>query len=215
MTEASRSLLSVEGLRSAHGGPFDLCLERGECIAVVGRSGSGKSVLLRLLADLDPGAGLVELEGRQRESWSAPEWRSRVIYQAAEPAWWKPSVAEHFRPGDRPLLDRLMPALDLPAKLLDAEVARLSTGERQRFALLRSLSRQPAVLLLDEPSAALDTESTLAMEALLRERLAAGLAIVLVTHSREQAGRIANRTFEMSERRLKPLLPPPLPSLLQ
>lgn len=206
MAEAAfQPLLFVERLQSAHGGPFDLTVGTGECIAIVGRSGSGKSVLLRLLADLDPGAGKVSLGGRKRETWTAPQWRQQVIYQAAEPAWWRPTVAEHFRPGDAALVTSLMRALDLAPKLLDVELSRLSTGERQRFALVRSLSRGPAVLLLDEPAASLDAESTLAMEKVLNDALAQGLAIVLVTHSREQAKRLAQRIYELADKTLHAL----------
>jgi ABC-type dipeptide/oligopeptide/nickel transport system ATPase component len=118
----------VCGLRSSQGGPFDLTIARGECVSIVGRSGSGKSVLLRLIADPDPGTGQVILEGRDRNDWPAPTWRSRVVYQAAEPAWWCPTVAEHFRPEDRALLENLMQKLDLASTLFKAEVSRLSTG---------------------------------------------------------------------------------------
>ncbi|CAN7388441.1 ABC transporter ATP-binding protein [Variovorax sp. LjRoot175] len=176
----------------------------GECVAVLGKSGSGKSVLLRLIADMDPGTGEVELEGRSRDSWPAPEWRRRVVYQAAEPAWWAPDAAAHFRPGDAALIHALLPTLDLALDVLRVDIARLSTGERQRLALVRSLARAPRVLL-DEPTASLDPASASAMEALLRNRLDAGLAILLVTHSREQAGRMSRRAFEMIEGKLHPL----------
>jgi ABC-type iron transport system FetAB ATPase subunit len=201
--EAPLPLLRVCGLRSPHGGPFDLDIAQGECVVIVGRSGAGKSVFLRLLADMDLGAGSVELSGRLRESWSGPQWRRKVVYQAAEPAWWAPVTADHFRPTDAAILQELMPALDLSSDLLRIDIARLSTGERQRFALIRSLLLRPEVLLLDEPAAALDSASTLAMEALLRRRMDAGMAIVLVTHSQEQAIRMSHRTFEMVDRKLR------------
>lgn len=79
--------LSIRGLRSAHGGPFDLDIGRGECVSLMGPSGSGKTLFMRLIADLDPGSGDVWLGGRERGTWSAPQWRRQVIYQTAEPAW--------------------------------------------------------------------------------------------------------------------------------
>lgn len=200
----STPLLSIRGLRCAFGGPYDMEIGRGECVAVLGKSGAGKSVLLRLIADMDPGTGEVELEGRSRDSWPAPEWRRRVIYQAAEPAWWASDAAAHFRPGDAALIHALLPTLGLALDVLRVDIARLSTGERQRLALVRSLARAPRVLLLDEPTASLDPASASAMEALLRNRLDAGLAILLVTHSREQAGRTGRRAFEMIDGRLHP-----------
>jgi len=73
---------------------------------------------------------------------------------------------------------------------------------------LRSLARKPAVLLLDEPTASLDQATTLAVEALLGRQLAAGLAVLMVTHSVEQAQRIGHRRFDMVEGRLVQQLQP-------
>ena len=102
-------------------------------------------------------------------------------------------------------VETALPLLDLPAAILDAEVARLSTGERQRLALLRSLSRKPAVLLLDEPTASLDEASTLAMEALLKARLREGLSIIWVTHSTQQAARVSQSRYAMTREGLQAL----------
>jgi ABC-type iron transport system FetAB ATPase subunit len=207
MPPASPPLLALQRLRSSFGGPFDLELTRGECVAIVGKSGSGKSVLLRLVADMDPGTGTVCLDGRERASWSGPDWRRQVVYQAAEPAWWAPTGGEHFSTQDAAFLAQMLPRMGLAADRMDVEIARLSTGERQRLALLRSLALEPAVLLLDEPSASLDPASTQAMEALLQERLAAGVGIILVTHSHEQAAHMAHRIFEMERGALRPATP--------
>ncbi|HEY4066079.1 MAG TPA: ATP-binding cassette domain-containing protein [Burkholderiaceae bacterium] len=194
--------LEVLALSCRYGGPFELRLEPAECVAIVGRSGSGKSVLLRLIADLDPHEGDVRLDGRARSSWPAPAWRRQVVYQAAEPAWWAATVRAHLPAGSLAQVEALLPALGLEAAQLDAEVTRLSTGERQRMALLRSLACAPRVLLLDEPTAALDQASTLAVEALLAARVQAGLSIAFVTHSREQAERVGQRLLEVREHRI-------------
>ena len=195
--------LRLAGLRSALAGPFDFAVAAGECIAVAGPSGSGKSLLLRMIADLDPNDGTVALDGRDRGTFNAPAWRHRVLYCAAEPGWWHDTVAPHFAPGpNRDLARALMPRLGLQAALFDSLVVRLSTGERQRLALIRALVLDPPVLLLDEPTGALDQDSTAQVETLLRERLEAGTAILLVTHSPEQAGRLGHQQFRMHERRL-------------
>lgn len=196
------SQLSVRGLRSAHVGPLDLDIASGECVALMGPSGSGKTLLMRLIADLDPGNGAVLLNGRARETWSAPQWRSQVVYQSAEPAWWAPTVAAHFPPQTQDAMRLLQPLLGLPLTALDADVDRLSTGERQRLALLRSLAREPKVLLLDEPTASLDATSTMAMETLLRKQRDNGLSVLWVTHSRDQARRVAERRYDVIDRRL-------------
>lgn len=193
-----RAFLSIQGLRSSRGGHVDLEVEKGECVGILGKSGSGKSVFLRLVADLDPGEGTVMLDGTHRNAWSGPEWRRRVVYQAAEPAWWAPTVAAHFPADTLAQLSAWLPEIGLPEAIAQADIARLSTGERQRLALLRSLARKPVVLLLDEPTASLDHATTLQVERLLQRELAAGLTVLVVTHSREQAGRIAQRCFEMT-----------------
>lgn len=198
-------LLQIEGLASAFGGPFNLSVAEGECVCILGKSGSGKSVFLRLIADMDPGTGGVALAGQGREAFAAPVWRSKVVYQAAEPAWWALTPLPHFPKSEESRVTELMDRLGLDPGLLHADIPRLSTGERQRLALIRSLVRSPAVLLLDEPTASLDHASTLAMEALLQTQLAAGLAIVMVTHSREQAERMGSRHFEMQAGRLHAL----------
>jgi ABC-type iron transport system FetAB ATPase subunit len=194
--------LTVHSLVSPHGGPFDLRLEPCECVAIVGRSGSGKSVLLRLIADLDPHQGEVELDGRARASFPAPQWRRQVVYQAAEPAWWAATVRAHLPAPAIALAMGVLPRLNLESAQLDTDVSRLSTGERQRMALVRSFACEPRVLLLDEPTAALDQASTLAVEALLAERIGAGLSVLFVTHSREQAERVGHRVLEVRDHRL-------------
>jgi ABC-type iron transport system FetAB ATPase subunit len=196
------SQLSVRGLRSAHVGPLDLDIASGECVALMGPSGSGKTLLMRLIADLDAGTGAVLLNGRARETWSAPQWRSQVVYQSAEPAWWAPTVAAHFPPQTLDAMRLLQPLLGLPNATLDADVDRLSTGERQRLALLRSLAREPKVLLLDEPTASLDATSTMAMESFLLKQLDNGLSVLWVTHSQDQARRVAERHYDVIDRRL-------------
>jgi ABC-type iron transport system FetAB ATPase subunit len=194
--------LSARGLRSRFGGPFDFDLLAGECVAIQGPSGAGKSVLLRMLADLDPHEGEVLLDGKASRSMPAPAWRAQVVYQAAEPAWWEATAGEHFTAAQRGFVDQAMAALNLAPALLDSEVERLSTGERQRLALVRSLARAPRVLLLDEPTAALDPPSVARAEALLAARLEDGMALLIVTHSADQAGRLAQRVFHLEQGRL-------------
>jgi len=194
--------LAVRGLRSPFGGPFTFDVHAGECIAIQGPSGAGKSVLLRMLADLDPHDGDALLDGRAATAMPAPAWRALVVYQAAEPAWWEPTARAHFGPADFPFVENTLAALGLAPALLDAPIERLSTGERQRLALVRSLARGPRVLLLDEPTAALDPDAVARVEALLRDRLAHGMAMLIVTHAAEQARRLAQRVFRLEDGKL-------------
>lgn len=195
-------LLSVRDLRSPFGGPFTFDVHAGECIAIQGPSGAGKSVLLRMLADLDPHAGDALLDGRPASALSAPDWRAAVVYQAAEPAWWEATAGEHFAASDAAFVAATLGALGLSPALLDTDIERLSTGERQRLALVRSLARRPRVLLLDEPTAALDPDAVARVEALLRAQLASGMAVLIVTHAGDQARRLAQRIFRLEQGKL-------------
>ncbi|MDE2006329.1 MAG: ATP-binding cassette domain-containing protein [Rhodospirillales bacterium] len=196
--------LALRGLRGAVVGPFDLTLDAGACIAIAGPSGAGKSLLLRAIADLDPNQGEVRLDGQDRTDFPAPVWRRRVIYCAAEAGWWEEDVAAHFPPATLADSRALAARLGLAAALFAAPVARLSSGERQRFALIRALVLAPAVLLLDEPTGPLDPDSTTRVEALLAGRRAAGLAILWVTHDAAQAARVAGRTLRLEAGRFVP-----------
>src|SRR4029077_8608511 len=133
-----QTALVVKELRSQFAGPFDLKLGDGACAAITGPSGSGKSLFLRMIADLDPNEGKVWLNGTERASIIAPDWRRKVTYVSAESGWWADTVIEHFTPDKRSEVAGLTARLGLPADLLDSSIARLSTGEKQRLALVRA-----------------------------------------------------------------------------
>lgn len=194
--------LSLRALQSPLAGPFNLDLAPGACAAITGPSGSGKSLFLRMAADLDPNTGEVWLDQRERAAFTPPQWRSQAAYVAAEAGWWAPAVCEHF-PADRMDMAReLAGQLGLAAELLDAAVARLSTGEKQRLALARALLGDPPVLLLDEPTGALDQASVERVEQVIRARMADGVAVVMVTHDEALARRLGEQRYHMNERKL-------------
>jgi len=149
------------------------------------------TLLLRAIADLDPSEGLVCLDGRDRSTIPGPEWRRLVGYVPAEPGWWADTLGEHFSEWTAALA--FFKDLGFPDEAKASPIARLSTGERLRLALIRALMMRPKVLLLDEPTAALDAVSVAAVEALIAIRVRAGLAVLWVTHDAEQATRVAHR----------------------
>lgn len=193
----------VEALRAPGVQADELVLGQGQCIALMGPSGGGKSRLLRAIADLDPNTGRITLDGEERSRMSGPAWRRRVIYIAAEPGWWGEKVRDHV--PDREAALSVAAALQLPEDCMDWPVARLSTGERQRLALVRALVRRPRVLLLDEPTSGLDERAGAAVETLLaRERSEAGIGMLWVTHDPAQAERVSERIRRVERGALQP-----------
>lgn len=195
------ALLSVSNLRTTLLKPASFSLSVGECLAIRGPSGGGKTLLLRAVADLDPNEGLVLLDGRERSTMTGPEWRRLVGYLPAEPGWWADSVAVHFR--DWAAARELLQELGFAEDAKTWPISRLSTGERLRLALARALLARPKVLLLDEPTAALDPSSVTAVETLIARQVRAGLAVLWVTHDPAQAVRVARRLLVVEEGRVR------------
>jgi putative ABC transport system ATP-binding protein len=176
---------------------------------IVGPSGVGKSTLLRLLNRLaDPTAGTIRYRGRDLRVGDVLALRRDVGLVPQLPALLAGTVADNVLYGPR-LAKR---AADVAASLrlagLDPAFGprradALSVGEQQRVMLARTLALQPSVLLLDEPTAALDDTTTAAIEATLRnlrDRLA--LSFVLVTHDLDQAARLTDRVLVLGPRAL-------------
>jgi putative ABC transport system ATP-binding protein len=189
------AMLSVESLSRLHvSASFEL--RSGECIALQGASGAGKSLLMRAIADLDPNEGVLKLDGGLRESMPAPVWRKKVTYVATEPGWWAETVQEHFSAWDDaiPLIEKL----GLPPTCGPWDVRRLSTGEKQRLGLARALILDSRVLLLDEPTSALDANSRRVVESIIADRTSLGTGIMWSTHDEAQAKRVGSRLFVMT-----------------
>ncbi|MDB5710432.1 MAG: transporter related [Sphingomonas bacterium] len=195
--------LSIAALRSALAGPFDARFASGSTSVITGASGSGKSLLLRMIADLDPNNGAVALDERSRSAFTGPEWRRHVPYVAAESGWWADNVEEHFADDQGDAARALATRLGVGADKFSEPVARLSTGERQRLALVRALVLASPVLLLDEPTGPLDPESVAAVEALITERAASGTIVVMVSHDPNQSERLNAVRYHMANRQLE------------
>ncbi len=181
-------------------GPVSFSIDAGECLCLSGPSGTGKSLLLRSIADLDPHEGMVWLDGKTCDSVAPALWRCRVGLLPPDSSWWLPRAIDHFHDGQPLSLD----SLGLEPGLLGEPVARLSSGERQRLALLRLLANTPQVLLLDEPTANLDPTSTLRVEAVLAEyRTTRQAAVIWVSHDPAQIARVANRHMRVSGSELR------------
>jgi putative ABC transport system ATP-binding protein len=198
------------------GGPaldqVSLSVAEGEAVAVMGPSGSGKSTLLNLIAGLDkPDSGTVTVAGQRIDSMgetkTARYRRGQVgmIFQFFNllddltvtgnvllPAQLAGVPRRTARTRCTGLLDRLG-----IGRYRDTYPARLSGGERQRVAIARALINEPAVLLADEPTGAVDTAAGEEIGQLLLELNAAGQTLVVVTHSPELAARYSRRVVRL------------------
>lgn len=209
--------LSLSGIQPKVLKPVDLELTRGELVFLSGPSGSGKSLLLRAIADLDLHTGEARIDGTARSEMTAPQWRRRVGLLPAESHWWEDRVGDHFtapRPSPSEGAENWGPHLD-PAYLLQRlgfgtdvlgwTVSRLSTGERQRLSLARLLANGPEVLLLDEATANLDPPNRDGVEAIVQEyRRDCAAAVLWVSHDPEQRRRLDGRRLIIRDGRLEP-----------
>ncbi|TNF39074.1 MAG: ATP-binding cassette domain-containing protein [Gammaproteobacteria bacterium] len=152
------------------------------------------------MADLDQHDGELFLNGVSCQSMPASQWRKKVTLLPPDSQWWFDSVGEHFNHVDHDLLQ----CLGFPDEVLQWQVARLSTGEKQRLALLRLLQNQPEVILLDEPTANLDANNEKAFERVVADYLLQHQACAIwISHDIEQLGRVCQRHYEMSNGQLK------------
>ncbi|MEV0256671.1 heme ABC transporter ATP-binding protein [Streptomyces sp. NPDC050732] len=204
-------LAEAAGLRVRLGGcevlrGVSLAARAGEVLALAGPNGAGKSTLLAALAaDLPADEGVVRVCGRSVPDWSAPELalRRAVLPQSAALSFPFP-VAEVVRMGRAPWAgtraadddDRVVRE-SMAATEVDGFAARpfsaLSGGERARVALARVLAQRAPLLLLDEPTAALDLRHQELVLRICRERAAAGDAVVVVLHDLGLAAAYADR----------------------
>ena len=177
--------------------------------AIVGPSGAGKSTLLRLLNRLaDPGTGTISYRGRPLDSYDPLALRREVSLVPQLPALLEGTVESNIayaarlagKPADP---GRCLRLAGLDPDFAARDVSKLSVGEQQRAMLARALVQGPAVLLLDEPTAALDHAARDAIEATLGElRRELQISIVLVSHDPEQARRLGEWVVRMEDGRV-------------
>ncbi|RAI57108.1 ABC transporter ATP-binding protein [Roseicella frigidaeris] len=177
---------------------LDLTIPAGEFVALLGRSGSGKTTLLRTLAGLDP----------VTEGTASLPARRAVVFQEPRLLPWKPvwrNVALGL-PGEAAVTRQRALAALQEVELSHRATAwplTLSGGEAQRVGLARALVREPELLLLDEPFAALDALTRLRMQSLVGELWQRHRpAVLLVTHDVEEALLLADRVLVLAAGRL-------------
>ena len=194
-----------------------LSVAAGEVVAVIGRSGTGKSTLLHLIGGLDrPEAGVIEVGGEpvtgagERALSRLRRRRVGFVFQffhllpelSGEANVLLAGRVRDARPDAVARGQELIDALGLRA-VAGSLPHQLSGGEQQRFAIARALVNDPAVLLADEPTGNLDVEAGAEVLRLLRAGASEGRAVVMVTHE-SAAAAIADRVLRLEHGRLVP-----------
>ena len=195
----------------------DLCVERGEIVALLGPSGCGKTTLLRLLAGFEaPDGGEILIEGRRvagAGAWVTPERRGVGMVFQDYALFPHLTALENVgfgvqRRGRRTRATELLRRVGLDG-LDDRYPHELSGGQQQRVALARALAPSPSIVLLDEPWSNIDP----LLRATMRDDLVAilrdlGVTVLLVTHDREEAFSVADRVAVMRDGRVVQAAPP-------
>lgn len=220
MAEATTEVLRLQGIRKSYneGTPveaevlhgIDLCLARGEFVALIGPSGSGKSTLLHIIGLLErPSRGTIHINGReigQLEEAELTELRGRYLgfvfqfhhllpeFTALENVMMPTLIGRgHYDQAMRQRARWLLDRVGL-ANALDKKPSALSGGMQQRVAIARALAMNPPLVLADEPTGNLDTHSADDILQLLRDfNRDEGTAFLIVTHDPGLAGRCDRR----------------------
>ncbi|AMB60622.1 hemin ABC transporter ATP-binding protein [Microterricola viridarii] len=196
--------VTVDGARLLDG--VDFAARPGELHALLGPNGAGKSTLLGALAgDVKPSAGSVSLDGRDLTGWKLRELaRERAVLLQQHDVYFPFTVRQVIEMGRAPwrgtaaeddderLIEEAMQLTDVSA-LAERTVPSLSGGERARAALARVLAQGASLLMLDEPTAALDLKHQEDVLRLVRERATAGATVIVVVHDLSLAAAYADR----------------------
>jgi ABC-type cobalamin/Fe3+-siderophores transport system ATPase subunit len=222
------ALVEIVGLSARYGrttvlDSIRLTVEPGGWLAVIGPNGSGKSTLLRSVLGFHPHQGLVRIDGRLTSGMPRRERARCMAYAPQTPVLPEGITTRDYvglgrtphrpllaapRGVDRQVVDDVLPRLGL-APLADRLLATLSGGEKQRAVLARALAQQPRVLLLDEPTAALDLgHSQQVLDLIDRLRRQDGLTVISTLHDLTLAGQYADRLALLSEGRVVAEGPP-------
>lgn len=211
------ALVELSGVSKAYGAsiavhPLDLQIESGDFLAILGPSGCGKTTLLRMIGGLEtPSSGRIEIAGTDVTALGPEKRPTNMVFQGYG-LFPHMNVSQNVAYGlklkgiekskIRSQVNEMLRLVHLEA-FADRAVQKLSGGQQQRVALARALVMRPAVLLLDEPLAALDLKLRGAMQEELRKlHQVVGGTFVFVTHDQNEALNLSNRIAVMEAGRI-------------
>jgi putative ABC transport system ATP-binding protein len=183
---------------------IDLVIPANGVTVLAGPSGAGKSTLLRLLNRLDdPVAGEIRWRGRALTEWAPTELRRQVAMVFQRPPLFAGTVLDNLRVAradvEAERAGHVLEHVGLDPELLGQEAESLSGGEAQRMCVARALLTEPAVLLADEPTAALDRAARATVEDLGRMLADSGVAVIWVSHDTDQLRRLADHVIVLAD----------------
>lgn len=192
-----------------------LTIKEQEFVAIIGQTGSGKSTLVSLIDGLiKPSSGELNVAGLEINATTKTEYLSKIhhqvgfVFQFPEQQLFAETVAEDIAFGPHNLgwpakkiekaVDEALKMVDLPLELKSHSSFALSGGQMRRVAIAGVLAMDPQILILDEPTAGLDTQATNDLLKLIKDLNEKGTTIIMVTHQMEQVAYYANHVIAMS-----------------
>lgn len=183
-------------------------VKKGDCISIVGQSGSGKSTFLKICADLLPtSSGEIYFKEKNYTDYNPTQLRKLVSYCVQIPYLFGKTVYDNlefpFKVRNEKVnenrLNFLLNKFNLNETYLQKDINSLSGGEKQRIAIIRNLIYIPEVLLLDEATASLDKENASIVEEYVKELNKGGVTVLWITHSEKQSKSIFNKRITIDE----------------
>ena len=222
------ALVEITGLHKSFGQNevlkgIDLQVQAGEVIAIIGRSGSGKSTLLRCINGLETfQSGALSVDGRpllhgNAQAMRALRQRVGMVFQSfnlfphlsvGRNVMLAPTLVKNMPAGEAEALARQLLARVGLAEKFDAHADQLSGGQQQRVAIARALAMQPAVLLCDEVTSALDPELVGEVLKVVESLAEEGMTLLMVTHEMSFARKVSDRLIFMHQGRVHEAGPP-------